>query len=86
MNDQSFYVGNPSLCGNLIKKSCNVNGSCHVNEQQTPQVDEQSYELWFYAGIGLSFCVGFLGVLFTYTFSAIRVVWSIDKLCRNYNT
>ncbi|XP_060212263.1 receptor-like protein EIX1 [Lycium barbarum] len=50
-------------------KSCNDNGSSHVNEQ-TPQGDQggdqhTSYQLWFYAGIGPGFCVGFLGVLFT---------------------
>ncbi|XP_059315523.1 receptor-like protein EIX2 [Lycium ferocissimum] len=68
LDDQSFYVGNPGLCGNLIQKSCNDNGSSHVNEQ-TPQGDQggdeyTSYQLWFYAGTGPGFCVGFLGVLF----------------------
>lgn len=68
LDDQSFYVGNPRLCGKLIKKSCNgTNGSSNVNEQ-TPQGghqdDDDDEHRWFYAGIGPGFCVGFLGVLF----------------------
>lgn len=67
LDDQSFYVGNPRLCGILIKKSCNGNGTSHVNEQ-TPQGDDHDQDVdehkWFYAGIAPGFCVGFLGVLF----------------------
>ncbi|PHT38416.1 hypothetical protein CQW23_21989 [Capsicum baccatum] len=69
LDDQSFYVGNPRLCGKLIKKSCNGNGSSNVSEQ-IPQGDHQDNDddgdehKWFYAGIGPGFCVGFLGFLF----------------------
>ncbi|CAN4124909.1 unnamed protein product [Withania somnifera] len=78
LDDQSFYVGNPRLCGRLIKKSCNgINGSSNVNEQ-APQGDHQDDDdehKWFYAGIGPGFCVGFLGVLFIlykYTWRPVR--------------
>ncbi|KAK4715496.1 hypothetical protein R3W88_013834 [Solanum pinnatisectum] len=55
LDDQSFY------------KSCNANGTSHVNEQ-TPHGDDHDQDVdehkWFYAGIAPGFCVGFLGVLF----------------------
>nr|XP_016466840.1 PREDICTED: receptor-like protein 12 [Nicotiana tabacum] len=88
LDDQSFYVGNPGLCGNLIKESCNeINGLFdHVNEQ-TPQGDDQdgehiSYKLWFYDGIGLGFCVGFLGVLYTLYATRSWRVAHFPMLCR----
>ncbi|PHT33299.1 hypothetical protein CQW23_25099 [Capsicum baccatum] len=61
LDDKSFYVGNPRLCGKLIKKSCNGNGSSNASEQ-IPQGDHQDDDehKWFYAGIVPGFCVGFL--------------------------
>ncbi|MCD7451822.1 hypothetical protein HAX54_013535 [Datura stramonium] len=74
LDDQSFYVGNPRLCGKLIKKSCNGNEQTPQDDHQDHDEEHNSYELWFYAGIGPGFCVGFLGVLFTLYKSRNRCV------------
>ncbi|KAA8532498.1 hypothetical protein F0562_032531 [Nyssa sinensis] len=63
LTDQSIYIGNYGLCGPPLLKSCPGDESDdhkHVGENKNGEKSE--FLLFFYAGIGPGFLVGFLGV------------------------
>ncbi|KAI3730503.1 hypothetical protein L1987_61673 [Smallanthus sonchifolius] len=58
----AIYEGNEGLCGLPVPRSCNGNDSSynHVGEDEDQNNDEV---LCFYAGMGLGFVIGFMGLL-----------------------
>ncbi|XP_016462444.2 receptor-like protein EIX2 [Nicotiana tabacum] len=67
LDDKSIYAGNNGLCGWPLLRSCHDKKSTsHQNQPNLDQDDKggaDSNRLWFYAGIGPGFCVGFVGVI-----------------------
>ncbi|CAK9164076.1 unnamed protein product [Ilex paraguariensis] len=69
LDDQSIYMGNSELCGAPLLKSCPGDKPVEGHDQQFQAKGEDSFEfLWFYAGIGPGFFVGFLAVCCTLLF------------------
>ncbi|XP_019171289.1 PREDICTED: receptor-like protein 12 isoform X3 [Ipomoea nil] len=66
LNDPSIYMGNEGLCGAPLSKGCSsdvvptfVNQSTKISSDD----DDHEFFMWFYAGLGPGFFVGFIGVL-----------------------
>ncbi|XP_059655332.1 receptor-like protein EIX2 [Cornus florida] len=63
LEDASIYMGNNGLCGPPPLKSCSVDELSNAHEPvHESKGGDESEILWFYAGIGPGFLVGFLGV------------------------
>ncbi|KAI3754580.1 hypothetical protein L1987_54367 [Smallanthus sonchifolius] len=62
LDDMSIYKGNNGLCGPPISRSCKGNDVTynHINEDEG---QDDTEGLWFYAGMGLGFAVGLVGLL-----------------------
>nr|GMD13720.1 receptor-like protein EIX2 [Ipomoea batatas] len=64
LNDPSIYMGNEGLCGDPLSKSCPSDVPSFVNQStKTSSDDDHEFFMWFYAGMGPGFFVGFIGVL-----------------------
>nr|GMC87046.1 receptor-like protein 12 [Ipomoea batatas] len=64
LNDPSIYMGNEGLCGDALSKSCSSDVPSFVNQStKTSSDDDHEFFMWFYAGMGPGFFVGFIGVL-----------------------
>nr|GMD18426.1 receptor-like protein EIX2 [Ipomoea batatas] len=64
LNDLSIYMGNEGLCGDPLSKSCPSDIPSLVNQStKTSSDDDHEFFMWFYAGMGPGFFVGFIGVL-----------------------
>nr|GME18519.1 receptor-like protein 12 [Ipomoea batatas] len=64
LNDPSIYMGNEELCGDPLSKSCPSDVPSFVNQStKTSSDDDHEFFMWFYAGMGPGFFVGFIGVL-----------------------
>nr|GMD13729.1 receptor-like protein EIX2 [Ipomoea batatas] len=63
LNEPSAYIGNEGLCGAPLK-SCDPSPKAHSVDQPTEtSCDNHEFFMWFYAGLGPGFFVGFIGVL-----------------------
>ncbi|KAA8532492.1 hypothetical protein F0562_032525 [Nyssa sinensis] len=64
LDDQSIYIGNDGLCGLPLLKSCPGDESYKDDEQVGKNKDRKVSDFWlfFYAGIGPGFLIGFVGV------------------------
>ncbi|XP_019164152.1 PREDICTED: receptor-like protein 12 [Ipomoea nil] len=72
LNDPSIYMGNEGLCGAPLSKGCPSDVPSFVNQStktssdddtKTSSDDDHEFFMWFYAGMGPGFIVGFIGVL-----------------------
>ncbi|XP_076914254.1 receptor-like protein EIX2 [Bidens hawaiensis] len=65
LDDPSIYEGNSGLCGPQVPRSCNENDVTynHVGDGDDGGQDDSNEGLWFYAGMGPGFVVGFIGLL-----------------------
>ncbi|XP_031099791.1 receptor-like protein EIX2 [Ipomoea triloba] len=64
LNDPSIYMGNAGLCGAPLPKDCPGDVPSFANQStKTSSDDDHEFFMWFYAGLGLGFFVGFIGVL-----------------------
>nr|GMD19792.1 receptor-like protein EIX2 [Ipomoea batatas] len=64
LNDPSIYIGNEGLCGAPLPKSCSPSPKASSVDQPTEiSCDNHEFFMWFYAGLGPGFFVGFIGVL-----------------------
>ncbi|XP_031116664.1 receptor-like protein EIX2 [Ipomoea triloba] len=71
LDDLSIYIGNEGLCGVPLLKSCPSDDKPSFVKQPTETKlsnDDNEFLMWFYAGLGLGFFVGFIGVLCTLLF------------------
>ncbi|XP_019163503.1 PREDICTED: DNA-damage-repair/toleration protein DRT100-like [Ipomoea nil] len=71
LDDPSIYIGNGGLCGVPLLKSCPGDDKpSFVNQPTETKLTKDNHELlmWFYAGLGPGFFVGFIGVLCTLLF------------------
>nr|GLL32326.1 receptor-like protein 12 isoform X3 [Ipomoea trifida] len=63
LNEPSIYIGNEGLCGAPLK-SCDPSPKAPSVDQPTEtSCDNHEFFMWFYAGLGHGFFVGFIGVL-----------------------
>nr|GMD16746.1 receptor-like protein 12 [Ipomoea batatas] len=63
LNEPSIYIGNEGLCGAPLK-SCDPSPKAPSVDQPTEtSCDNHEFFMWFYAGLGPGFFVGFIGVL-----------------------
>ncbi|CAK9137457.1 unnamed protein product [Ilex paraguariensis] len=62
LDDQSIYTGNSNLCGAPLSKGCLNGNPVDIHKPVDTEGGEGSVILWFYAGIGPGFLVGFLVV------------------------
>nr|GLL33355.1 receptor-like protein 12 [Ipomoea trifida] len=64
LNDRSIYIGNEGLCGAPLLKSCSPSPKASSVDQSTgTSCDNHEFFMWFYAGLGPGFFVGFIEVL-----------------------
>ncbi|XP_031095291.1 receptor-like protein EIX1 [Ipomoea triloba] len=64
LNDPSIYIGNEGLCGAPLLKNCSGDVPSFVSQPtETGSNDDHEFFMWFYAGLGPDFFVGFIGVL-----------------------
>nr|GMD19779.1 long chain base biosynthesis protein 2A [Ipomoea batatas] len=71
LDDPSIYIGNEGLCGVPLLKSCPGDDKPSFVKQPTETKltnDDHEFLMWFYAGLGPGFFVGFIGVLCTLLF------------------
>nr|GMD47088.1 receptor-like protein 12 isoform X2 [Ipomoea batatas] len=71
LDDPSIYIGNEGLCGVPLLKSCPGDDKPSFVKQPTETKltnDDNEFLMWFYAGLGPGFFVGFIGVLCTLLF------------------
>ncbi|XP_019171333.1 PREDICTED: receptor-like protein 12 isoform X2 [Ipomoea nil] len=62
--EPSIYIGNEGLCGAPLPKSCGPTPKASSVDQHTETSgDNHEFIMWFYAGLGPGFFVGFIGVL-----------------------
>ncbi|XP_031101809.1 receptor-like protein EIX2 [Ipomoea triloba] len=70
LNDPSIYMGNAGLCGAPLPKDCPGDVPSFANQStKTSSDDDHEFFMWFYAGLGPGFFVGFIGVLSTLLFA-----------------
>ncbi|XP_031101812.1 receptor-like protein EIX2 [Ipomoea triloba] len=71
LDDLSIYIGNEGLCGVPLLKSCPGDDKPSFVKQPIETKltnDDHEFLMWFYAGLGPGFFVGFIGVLCTLLF------------------
>ncbi|XP_019171291.1 PREDICTED: leucine-rich repeat receptor protein kinase EMS1-like [Ipomoea nil] len=71
LDNPSIYIGNEGLCGVPLLKSCPGDDKPSFVKQPTETKltnDDHEFLMWFYAGLGPGFFVGFIGVLCTLLF------------------
>nr|GLL33354.1 receptor-like protein 12 [Ipomoea trifida] len=69
LNEPSIYIGNEGLCGAPLPKSCSPSPKASSVDQPTEtSSDNHEFFMWFYAGLGPGFFVGFIGVLSIFLF------------------
>ncbi|XP_031101357.1 receptor-like protein EIX2 [Ipomoea triloba] len=70
LNDPSIYMDNAGLCGAPLPKDCPGDVPSFANQStKTSSDDDHEFFMWFYAGLGPGFFVGFIGVLSTLLFA-----------------
>nr|GLL31652.1 receptor-like protein 12 isoform X3 [Ipomoea trifida] len=81
LNDPSIYMGNAGLCGAPLPKDCPGDVPSFANQStKTSSDDDHEFFMWFYAGMGPGFFVGFIGVLSILLFARS---WSYGSMLVN---
>ncbi|XP_076960812.1 receptor-like protein EIX2 [Bidens hawaiensis] len=86
LDDLSFYRGNNGLCGPPILRSCNANEVLHNHVDEDVSEDD-TVDVWFYAGMRPRFVVGFMVLLGTlenvYGWLMVSLLLNLASLRRN---